>query len=100
MKENNHASVYLFTDPLWAFIDSALDKGSSVLVHCLAGAHRAGTTGCACLMHYGKMKHKDAIKSAKQLRPIIDPIGQLPQFLMLLEAAEEMRAAGGKLDEI
>jgi hypothetical protein len=96
VKDNNHASVITFTDPLWAFIDSALEVGSSVLVHCLAGAHRAGTTGCACLMHYGKMKHKEAIKTAKQLRPIIDPIGQLPQFLMRLEAAENVRAAGGK----
>ncbi len=94
IKDNNNASVYLFADPLWAFIDSALEAGGSVLVHCLAGAHRAGTTGCACLMHYGGMRHQDAMRTAKQLRPIIDPIGQLPQFLMRLEAAEDVRAAG------
>ena len=91
--KETHSSVYLFADPLWAFIDSALESGKSVLVHCLAGAHRAGTTGCACLMHYGKMNHVDAMRTAKQLRPIIDPIGQLPQFLQRLEAAEAARAS-------
>jgi hypothetical protein len=39
-----------FLTPLWAFVDGVLAKGESVLVHCLAGAHRAGTTGILCLM--------------------------------------------------
>ncbi|CAE7392802.1 Mkp3 [Symbiodinium natans] len=33
------------------FLDAALDSGSNVLVHCHAGAHRAGTTAVAYLMH-------------------------------------------------
>ena len=31
---------------------SQIFLGESVLVHCLAGAHRAGTTGIISLMHF------------------------------------------------
>ena len=31
--------------PVLEFIDDVIKRGESVLVHCLAGAHRAGTTG-------------------------------------------------------
>lgn len=51
-------AVPAFVTPLFAFIDSALANNSSVLVHCLAGAHRAGTTGCLCLMHYESLDPK------------------------------------------
>lgn len=37
---------------MFDFIDNAIANGGSVLIHCLAGAHRAGTTGCACLVHF------------------------------------------------
>jgi predicted protein tyrosine phosphatase len=33
-----------FVNPMFAFVDEALDKGEGVLIHCLAGAHRAGST--------------------------------------------------------
>jgi len=78
---SSHESVIRFIAPMLAFIEEALQNGESVLVHCLAGAHRAGTTGCAILMHYAQMDPHTAIKTAKKCRPIIDPIGQLPEFL-------------------
>lgn len=78
-----------FTRPLFEFIDSAISRGENVLVHCLAGAHRAGTTGVACLIHYAKLPANEAIIIAKRCRPIIDPIGQLPEFLFRLQRAEE-----------
>jgi hypothetical protein len=34
-----------------------------------------------------------AIRMAKRCRPIIDPIGQLPEFLNRLKAAEDSTAA-------
>jgi len=86
-----NASVYAFTDPMFAFIETEISQGNNVLVHCLAGAHRAGTTGCACLMHFAKMDMEAAVRVAKSLRPIIDPIGQLPVFLARLEAAQAER---------
>mmetsp|Transcript_29951 Transcript_29951/g.41155 ORF Transcript_29951/g.41155 Transcript_29951/m.41155 type:complete len:200 (+) Transcript_29951:22-621(+) len=86
---NTNTSVLTFVEPLFAFIENALLKGESVLVHCLAGAHRAGTTGCACLIHYANMDVATAVQTAKRCRPIIDPIGQLPEFLSRLKKAED-----------
>ena len=86
--DDSDESVLAFSEPMFQFIEKAISTGKgSVLVHCLAGAHRAGTTGCACLMHFAALNHKEAIATAKRLRPIIDPIGQLPQFLQRLELA-------------
>ena len=45
------ADLTKFIRPLFNFVDEALAKGGNVLVHCLAGAHRAGTTGCMLLMY-------------------------------------------------
>jgi predicted protein tyrosine phosphatase len=88
------ASLAAFVAPLFSFIDSALGRGQSVLVHCLAGAHRAGTTGVACIMHYGRV-HDVALATAaaRRLRPIIDPIGRLPDFLRRLVRVEQASAA-------
>ena len=88
----SHASVCRFTDPMFRFIEDAIAKGENVLVHCLAGAHRAGTTGVACLMHFAELEVATAIVTAKRLRPIIDPIGQLPEFLHRLQAARNSQA--------
>lgn len=84
-----HTSVLSFANPMFAFIEEAISNGESVLVHCLAGAHRAGTTGCACLMHFAGLDAPTAIRTAKRCRPIIDPIGQLPEFLVRLQRAKE-----------
>jgi hypothetical protein len=90
----SHASVHKFTDPLFEFITRHVAGGGNVLVHCLAGAHRAGTTGVAVLMHFAGMDRVTATKTAKSLRPIIDPIGQLPVFLERLQLAQADRAGG------
>lgn len=76
-----------FTNPLFEFIENVISRGESVLVHCLAGAHRAGTTGCACLIHFADMDPVSAIKTAKRCRQIIDPIGGLPELLTRLHKA-------------
>lgn len=92
---STNASLIGFIDPLFRFIDEAIERGECVLVHCLAGAHRAGTTGCACLMHYASMDVPTAIATAKTLRPIIDPIGQLPEFLHRFKRAQDYRKQQG-----
>ena len=76
---------------MFEFIETAIASGKSVLVHCLAGAHRAGTTGCACLMHFAGLEPGAAIQTAKRLRPIIDPIGSLPELLLRLHKARSAR---------
>jgi len=89
---NTNASMLAFVEPLFQYIESAVSKGKNVLIHCLAGAHRAGTTGVACLIHFARMDVSTAIVSAKRCRPIIDPIGQLPEFLIRLKRAEDALA--------
>eukprot|EP01060_Flectonema_neradi_P039730 TRINITY_DN8862_c1_g1_i1.p1 TRINITY_DN8862_c1_g1~~TRINITY_DN8862_c1_g1_i1.p1 ORF type:complete len:199 (+),score=8.69 TRINITY_DN8862_c1_g1_i1:128-724(+) len=66
---------------VFAWIEQATDNGRSVLIHCLAGAHRAGTTGTAFLMYATGMSDVEAIRSAKKLRPAIDPISDFPVLL-------------------
>ena len=68
-------------------IDRALENGHNVLIHCLAGAHRAGTTAIAYLMHRAKLDVRSAIISAKLCRPIISPIGSFPNLLIRLDMA-------------
>jgi len=63
------------------FINDVINRGESVLVHCLAGAHRAGTTGIICLMHFQGISMADAVPLAKSRRPIIEPIGDFKELL-------------------
>jgi len=77
--------------PAFDFIDASLQSGKNVLVHCLAGAHRAGSLGCAYLMYRAGINLDDAIKKAKFMRPIIGPFGGLLETLHYLERDLERR---------
>lgn len=70
----------------FAFMEEHLSKGRSVLIHCAAGAHRAGTVGVAWLMkqHHG-LRAAEGIAKAKLSRPIIQPFGLLLGLLQYLE---------------
>lgn len=94
--DDSDQSIDAFTKDLFGFIEQAVASGESVMVHCLAGAHRAGTTGCACLIYFADMDVRTAIRSAKKCRSIIDPIGSLPDFLVRLQRAKEAGALAGK----
>lgn len=69
--------VFRFLEPLHSFIDKALHNGNNVMVHCLAGAHRAGTAGVSYMMRRGNMTYREAVKLAKKQRPCVDPMGHL-----------------------
>lgn len=75
--------------PAMEFIGQAVDEGGSVLIHCFAGAHRAGTTGVAWLMHAEGLNSADAIAAAQRRRSVIDPeaYGDLRALLQILENA-------------
>ncbi|CAE6946235.1 DUSP9, partial [Symbiodinium sp. KB8] len=79
------ADAARFVQPMLDWVGAALASGRNVMVHCLAGAHRAGTTGCICLMHFAGLSAKEAVPAAKRCRPIIDPIGDFPELLAKLE---------------
>ena len=85
--------VNFFEKGCHAWIADALQQGHNVMVHCLAGAHRAGTTGVSFMMREGRFDTTTAIKLAKYQRPIVDPFGQLHELLTRLEGAY---AAQGK----
>mmetsp|Transcript_39972 Transcript_39972/g.110045 ORF Transcript_39972/g.110045 Transcript_39972/m.110045 type:complete len:102 (+) Transcript_39972:2-307(+) len=78
-----------FLRTLFEFVDDALVQGGSVLIHCLAGAHRAGTTGILLLMHESRLGKTEATKAAKAARPVINPIGGLPHLLTMYESVRE-----------
>ena len=82
-------SVLDYFKPVFAFIKEHIDKKEGVLIHCLAGAHRAGTVGVASLMYFADLNMNSAIFHAKTVRPIIDPtIGTLPKILQRLDKAK------------
>merc|ERR1711957_724569 len=81
------ASIRAFFAPLFEFVSGELEAGQNVLIHCLAGAHRAGTAGIACLMHLGDFDRETATSVARAARPAINPIGDFPRLLAALETA-------------
>ncbi len=52
-----------------------------------AGAHRAGTTGCAWVMYASRLNSETAIQACKACRPVVDPFGDLAKLLKKLESA-------------
>ncbi|CAJ1385258.1 unnamed protein product [Effrenium voratum] len=87
----SHRGVLEFFLPVFQWIDEAVSSGHSVLIHCLAGAHRAGTTGVAYVMHAADLDHQTAIVACKRCRPAVDPIGDLTTLLAQLDAARQAR---------
>jgi len=67
------------------FIDSALKDGHNCLIHCLAGAHRAGTTSVAFLMYKHGLPYPNALRMAQGYRSIIGPFSWLIEMLQQYE---------------
>lgn len=80
-------SVLNYFGKLFTWVDAQLADGKSVLIHCLAGAHRAGTTGVSYVMHAASLNMTDAVAICQRQRPVVCPIGSFPQLLFRLNAA-------------
>jgi len=63
--------------PLIGFASDLLAAGRSVLIHCLAGAHRAGAAGTICIMHLCHLDARSAACAAKTARPCIELLAHL-----------------------
>eukprot|EP01064_Diplonema_japonicum_P006881 TRINITY_DN146_c1_g1_i1.p1 TRINITY_DN146_c1_g1~~TRINITY_DN146_c1_g1_i1.p1 ORF type:complete len:211 (+),score=59.27 TRINITY_DN146_c1_g1_i1:51-635(+) len=74
-----------YFEDVFKWVEEATNQGQSVLIHCLAGAHRAGTTGTAFLMRAARLPAMEAIRAAKKMRPAIDPICDFPTLLKYYE---------------
>uniref|UniRef100_A0A7S3K2Z8 protein-tyrosine-phosphatase n=1 Tax=Aureoumbra lagunensis TaxID=44058 RepID=A0A7S3K2Z8_9STRA len=83
--------LHFFENGCHIWIENALANGRNVLVHCLAGAHRAGTVGVSMMMRQGHFDVQTAIRLAKFQRPIVDPFGPLLDLLNRLQAAYQAR---------
>eukprot|EP00755_Sulcionema_specki_P005747 Sspe_Gene.33626::Locus_16395_Transcript_1_1_Confidence_1.000_Length_988::g.33626::m.33626 len=82
-----HEEILAYFQPYFDFVDKAISEGGNVLVHCLAGAHRAGTAGVAFIMHTLSMNARDATRYVQGIRSVVQPIGAFPELLRLLEQA-------------
>jgi len=80
-------STLRFFAPVLCYVESCLSQGQNVLVHCLAGAHRAGTTGIACVMYLARLSRVAATKACQAIRPVVDPICDLSTLLRRLDEA-------------
>jgi len=92
----NEEDAVAFVQPVIDFVTAALAEGKNVMAHCLAGAHRAGTTGILCLMHFLDVPPwQTARDMAKRCRPIIDPIAEFPTLLARIERGWRARKQHG-----
>jgi len=62
-----------YFDECFAFIDSALDTGGRILVHCMAGVSRAASIVIGYLMKVNNMDFQTAFNHVKAKRPSIRP---------------------------
>eukprot|EP00919_Chromeraceae_sp_WS-2016_P010995 GHVR01025759.1.p1 GENE.GHVR01025759.1~~GHVR01025759.1.p1 ORF type:complete len:223 (-),score=32.46 GHVR01025759.1:368-955(-) len=88
---HTHSSILNFVEGVMLQIEEALRNGRSVLVHCLAGAHRAGTAAVLCMMYFQNMKPTEAFHHCRVRRPIIQPIGSLIDLLARYDDARTFR---------
>jgi len=90
--EDKPENVGKFVVPMLEFVRKHLKRGESVLLHCLVGAHRAGSTGIICLIYFAGLDYRDAKREAIERRPIIYPIGDFPE---LLERCNKLASISG-----
>lgn len=77
----------MFRDEVFEAVVDALAAGKSVLIHCRAGAHRAGTVTCALVMYMGHLSMDEAVRSVKRSRSVVSISGTFCLVLRDLEAA-------------
>jgi hypothetical protein len=77
--------LFQYMRVLFSWIDQRLDRGENVMVHCLAGAHRAGTAGTAYVMYKAGLDFAPALESVRACRPFVDPIYDFKELLQRLE---------------
>ena len=76
----------------WEYLETvqaALDRGENVLVHCVAGAHRAGTAAVAFVMWARALGYGEALTAVQGRRPEVAPPTGLMFALLGLETALE-----------
>jgi predicted protein tyrosine phosphatase len=87
-------------EPAVAFIETGLDAGEVVLVHCNQGKSRSGSIAIATLMKRQHLKFMDALLLAKQQRPSINPNSGFTSALLQYEnMLSDPRGSASLIDE-
>lgn len=81
------AGVLEFFRPLFEFVDSALEQGHCVLIHCETGDHRAGAAGVAALMHLTGGSCQKALEDVRRRRPAVEVVLHFTELLRRLDRA-------------
>lgn len=89
--------ILKFFEDVFRFVEQSLESGKNVLVHCLAGAHRAGTTGIACVMHLAQLDAVTSTKGCQACRSAVEPFGDLGILLKHLGNAQALGLSPAKL---
>jgi len=84
--------LHYMNQGLFRWVDERLSEGNNVMVHCLAGAHRAGTSGVAYVMHASGLDVRSALRAVQARRPVVDPIFDFKLLLETLDTALHMRS--------
>ena len=74
------------------FIDSVVNDGGKVFVHCAMGISRSSSTVCAYLMQNRGIGRDEALRIVRKARPMCTPN---PGFMEQLGVWEKMLKAGG-----
>ncbi|KAJ3799247.1 hypothetical protein GGU11DRAFT_679855 [Lentinula aff. detonsa] len=82
LDDSEEEDILIHLLPAIAFIQSELNKGRGILVHCQAGVSRSATIVAAYLMHNRQMSVEEALDLVRKARPEIDPN---PAFIAQLE---------------
>ncbi|KIY66872.1 phosphatases II [Cylindrobasidium torrendii FP15055 ss-10] len=80
--DEEDADIMVHFLPAITFIQTELDKGRGVLVHCHAGMSRSATIVAAYLMYTGGLTVEQSLAQIREKRPQIEPN---PGFLLQLE---------------
>ena len=73
-----------FWRSLWQGVDQAKEAGGSILIHCNAGAHRAGLVGSSIAMRELHLSPKDAVAHVRKRRVVTHVTGELFATLVSL----------------
>src|SRR3990167_7298713 len=81
----NHEAVWNFFVNFFKWMDEGIKNGDSILIHCLAGAHRAPTTAASYLLYHTRLPKQDVVNHLKLCRPIVDLSFSVSNVLGVIE---------------
>ena len=81
-------------EPLFEKVRNTMnDRAQNVMIHCKAGAHRAGIMGVIFTMYYLKIPIKEAIRHVRSKRSCTCVIGRNLELVQAIAREMEVRAA-------